>query len=72
MIVSAGNSAFGGLGFDPLYSPQYPASPHFTGASISNNSLWSSPTTHFVIGLAVGSRPWFGMDPVENRNAPAA
>jgi len=60
IIVSAGNSAFGGLAFDPLYSPQYPTSPNFTGASISNNSLWSSPTTHFIIGLAVGSRPWFG------------
>jgi hypothetical protein len=66
IIVSAGNSAFGGLAFDPLYSPKYPASPNFTGASISNNSLWSSPTTHFIIGLAVGSRPWFGTNVLIN------
>jgi hypothetical protein len=59
-IVSAGNSAFGALAFDPLYSPAYPVNPNFTGASINANSLWSSPNTHFVIGLAVGSRAWFG------------
>jgi Domain of unknown function (DUF4214) len=59
-IVSAGNSAFGALAFDPLYSPAYPANPNFTGASLKGNSVWSSPNTHFVIGLAVGSRPWFG------------
>jgi hypothetical protein len=59
-IVSAGNSAFGALAFDPLYSPAYPENPNFTGASLNGNSVWSSPTTHFVIGLAVGSRPWFG------------
>jgi hypothetical protein len=59
-IVSAGNSAFGALAFDPLYSPAYPVNPNFTGASLNGNSMWSSPNTHFVIGLAVGSRPWFG------------
>jgi hypothetical protein len=61
-VVSAGNSAFGALGFDPLYGPQYPDYPNFSGASISGNSLWSSPDTHFVIGLAVGSRAWYGTD----------
>jgi hypothetical protein len=59
-VVSAGNSAFGALAFDPLYGPAYPAQPNFTGSSIAGNSVWSSPNTHFVIGLAVGSRPWFG------------
>jgi hypothetical protein len=59
-IVSAGNSAFGALAFDPLHSPAYPVNPNFTGASLNGNSLWSSPNTHFIIGLAVGSRPWFG------------
>jgi hypothetical protein len=61
-IVSAGNSAFGALAFDPLYGPAYPVDPNFTGASLNGNSVWSSPNTHFVIGLAVGSRPWFGTD----------
>jgi hypothetical protein len=65
-VVSAGNSAFGALAFDPLYSPAYPANPNFTGSSITGNSVWSSPNTHFIIGLAVGSRPWFGTSAVIN------
>lgn len=65
-IVSAGNSAYGALAFDPLYGPAYPANPNFTGASITGNSVWSSPNTHFIIGLAVGSRPWFGTHAVIN------
>jgi len=59
-VVSAGNSAFGALAFDPLYSPKYLANPDFTGASIADNTIWSSPNTHFIIGVAVGSRAWFG------------
>ena len=58
-VISAGNSAFGALGFDPLQNRSSGA-PDFTGSAISNNTLWSSPTTHFIIGLAVGSRPWYG------------
>lgn len=65
-VVSAGNSAFGALAFDPLYSPAYGENPDFTGSSITGNSIWSSPNTHFIIGLAVGSRPWFGTDVVIN------
>jgi hypothetical protein len=57
-VVSAGNSAFAGLGFDPLQNRSAGA-PDFTGAAISRNSLWSSPNTHFIIGLAVGSRAWY-------------
>jgi Domain of unknown function (DUF4214) len=57
-VVSAGNSAFGALAFDPLQNRSAGA-PSFGGAEISNNTLWSGPNTHFIIGLAVGSRPWF-------------
>ena len=57
-IVSAGNSAFAGLGFDPLQGRSAGA-PDFTGASITNNVLWSGPNTHFVIGLTLGTRAWF-------------
>lgn len=57
-IISAGNSAFGGMGFDPLQGRSAGA-PDFTGSRISNNALWSGPNTHFVIGLAVGTRPWY-------------
>jgi hypothetical protein len=58
-VISAGNSAYGGYAFDPL-AARSNGNPDFTGASISNNTLWSSPDTHFIIGLSVGSRPWFG------------
>lgn len=58
-VISAGNSAFGAMGFDPLQGRSAGA-PDFTGASISDNSFWSGPNTHIIIGLAVGSRPWYG------------
>lgn len=31
----------------------------FTGAAVADNVFWSSPSTHFEIGIAVGSRAWF-------------
>jgi uncharacterized protein DUF4214 len=65
-VVSAGNPSFGALAFDPLYSPAYPVNPDFTGASFTRNSVWSSPDTYFIVGLAVGSRPWYGTDAVIN------
>lgn len=58
IVISAGNSAFGGLAFDPLQNRSI-GPPDFTGSLITNNTLWSGPNTHFIIGLAVGSRPWF-------------
>ncbi len=58
VVVSAGNSAFGALGFDPLQN-RSAGQPDFTGSEISDNTLWSGPNTHFIIGLAVGSRPWY-------------
>jgi hypothetical protein len=57
-VVSAGNSAFGALGFDPLQNRSAGA-PDFTGSIVTDNTLWSGPNTHFIIGLAVGSRPWY-------------
>jgi hypothetical protein len=57
-VISAGNSAFGAMGFDPLQN-RSPGPPNFSGAVISDNTLWSGPNTHFIIGLAVGTRPWY-------------
>jgi len=57
-VLSSGNSAFGAYAFDPLQG-RSAGTPDFTGATISNNVLWSGPNSHFIIGLAVGSRPWF-------------
>ncbi len=59
MILSAGNSAYGGLIFDPLFpGAGYPA-PDFSGASFMDNTLWSGPATHFDIVLSVGTQGWF-------------
>jgi hypothetical protein len=60
-ILSAGNSMYGGLGFDPLYRPTTEDAQtfSFSGASIDHNTLWTGPDTHFDIGITVGSRAWF-------------
>lgn len=72
-ILNAGNSVFGGIAADPLSLQsqdlqQYPdcmkygapKDPHcdFTGLSFRNNTLWSGPDVHFVIGVSVGTRAW--------------
>jgi hypothetical protein len=62
-VVSAGNSAWAALAADPLYGPDPPgvAQVHdFSGSFLAYNALWTSPTTDFAIGLAVGTRAWFG------------
>lgn len=56
-VLSAGNSAFGGLGLDPLYGDA--ATFDFTGAAITGNTMWSGPDTSFEIGIANGTRAWF-------------
>lgn len=60
-VLSAGNSMYGGLGFDPLYRPKTEAAQTFSFAhgSIDHNTLWSGPDTHFDIGITDGSRAWF-------------
>jgi hypothetical protein len=64
-VLSAGNSMYGGLGFDPLYenSLTNPVTFDFTGSSISQNTIWSGPDTHFDIGITDGSRAWFAGQP---------
>lgn len=58
-VLNAGNSAYGGLGLDPLPSDT-PGTVGFTGATISGNTMWTSPNAHYVIGLVDGTRSWFG------------
>ena len=60
-VLSAGNSMYGGLGFDPLFRPKTQAAETFSfaGGSIDHNTLWSGPDTHFDIGITDGSRAWF-------------
>lgn len=60
-VLSAGNSMYGGLGFDPLYenSATKPVTFDFTGSTIAQNTIWSGPDSHFDIGITDGSRAWF-------------
>jgi hypothetical protein len=60
-VLSAGNSMYGGLGFDPLFDPAgSPAQTFpFTGGKITGNTVWSGPDSHFDIGITDGSRAWF-------------
>jgi hypothetical protein len=62
-ILSAGVPMYAGIVADPLfYVPGKGSAGHFnfSGASIIGNTLWTSPTTHFVIGISAGSRAWYG------------
>jgi len=60
-VLSAGNSMYGGLGFDPLYNPDGATGVtlSFAGAAIRDNELWTGPDTHFDIGITDGSRAWY-------------
>ena len=57
-ILSAGNSAFGGIVADPLTGGA--SNPSFSGSSIDHNTLWTGQYTYFHLGLSVGTRAWFG------------
>ena len=52
-IIAAGLSAYAALAFVPQG-----ASDSFAGAAMTANELWTSPTQHFDIGIAVGGAPW--------------
>lgn len=60
-LLSAGNSMYGGMGFDPLYNPAGSTAQtlSFAGAAIRGNTLWTGPDTHFDIAITDGSRAWY-------------
>ena len=60
-VVSSGNSAYAGLSIDDL---QGPGTPDFSGSAVNNNTLFSGPNTHFVMGLTVGTHAWNAEDPI--------
>lgn len=64
IVVHAGNSAYGSLGFDPLQQGG-----SFVGARITGNTVWSSPQAHSDHALVVGTRAWFGARSREGRGA---
>jgi hypothetical protein len=58
-VIAAGRSAFAALATDPLFDAGGQTF-SFAGARFTDNVLWTGTRTHFDIGLAVGTRPWFG------------
>jgi parallel beta-helix repeat protein len=56
-VLNLGNSSFGGYVFDPFAGT---LTQPFTGSSIHDNTMWSSSSAHVHIGLAVGTKAWFG------------
>lgn len=76
VIFNPGNPAFGALAADPLsaspaYTNKYPKDTilNFSGTQFTSNLIWSSPSVHFDIILADGTRPWFGDDAYQGRGA---
>jgi len=63
-ILNAGNSAYGGIGIDPItldacYLCPPNTSPDFTGSSVENNTIWTGPDVHYDILFYLGSMAWF-------------
>jgi hypothetical protein len=56
-IVNAGNSGWSAFTVDPLYPP---SRLDFSGTTISNNLVWTSPNAFLLLGAGIGTRPWFG------------
>jgi Domain of unknown function (DUF4214) len=61
-IYTAGESAWGGLAADATQASGSGGSSvtqSFSGASFTNNALWTSDRTYMKIALAVGTKAWF-------------
>ncbi|GAB3927098.1 hypothetical protein GCM10011575_09170 [Microlunatus endophyticus] len=61
-ILSAGVSMYAGIVADPLFYVPGTGSQSrydFSGARIVDNTVWSGPSTHLVIGISAGSRAWY-------------
>lgn len=65
-IVSAGNNTSAALVADEFTGSIPPVS--FSGALFSNNVFWTGPYTHFTLGIAAGTRPWFSSSVDFNAN----
>jgi hypothetical protein len=57
-VLSAGNSGYGAYAADGTLTKALP--PDFRGSTVHHNLFWTGGRTHIDIGLAVGTRAWFG------------
>ncbi len=62
VMLNAGNSAYGGIGVDPIFpepcEQQDIREFDFSGTEISGNVLWTSPTAHIDVTLYGGTYAW--------------
>ena len=61
-VLSAGVDMYAGIAADPQYYLQGRGSASnydYRGAKLEDNLLWTAPSTHFVIGIAAGTRAWY-------------
>lgn len=62
-ILSAGIPMYGAIVADPyFYLPGDDRGARrydFSGTRIAQNTLWTAPSTHFVIGISAGTRAWY-------------
>jgi hypothetical protein len=58
-VVAAGRSAFAALAADPLFGAGGKEF-SFRGTRFADNLLWTGARSNFAIGLAAGTRAWFG------------
>jgi hypothetical protein len=78
-IINTGNNAFAALAVDPFFTyarvNNSPAvgdaigvsSRSFVGTRIENNLFWTGGSGTYEIGMAIGTRPWFGINSYTGR-----
>ena len=61
-MLNAGNSAYAACGAETGSHGvgQRPGPHSFAGAIFVDNEMWTGPRAHFDIGMAVGTRAWWG------------
>lgn len=59
-VNQSGNAAFALISVDGSTNKPNGTTNSFVGSKLSNNLIWTSPTTISTFGIAVGTYPWFG------------
>lgn len=60
IVIQSGNASFALISVDASTNQADGTTLSFSGSKLSNNTIWTSPTTTSTFGIAVGTHPWFG------------
>jgi hypothetical protein len=78
-VANFGNNAFAALAVDPFFTwarvnnkpaigdAEGAASRSFIGTRMERNLFWNGGNSTFEIGMAIGTRPWFGINSYSGR-----